>query len=253
MRSRPPHLFFKIQHTGSKSIPDVAGFLTTAAKLLLLNDYSKIESFFEANNNKESHGSSAAGLYHVPMLNLLRRLQHLSFHRVQQLSAMVYLYEQRESINEKDLTVMEPTQRESEKIISEIGLLVEFLFFIANILSADISVGDDRSSHSICCSNIDNLDSPWILLAQSVAIWAPYASAKNIQVFLKWQFNVSVEESLRREELDDVDFFVIFIRCLRVDRHTAERLQNMCKLSLTTCVSQLVATSQLKVVKKNEQ
>ena len=50
-----------------------------------------------------------------------------------------------------------------------------------------------------------------------------------------------------------VDFFVIFIRCLRVDRHTAERLQNMCKLSLTTCVSQLVATSQLKVVKKNEQ
>ena len=50
-----------------------------------------------------------------------------------------------------------------------------------------------------------------------------------------------------------VDFFVIFIRCLRVDRHTAERLQNMCGLSLTTCVSQLVATSQLKVVKKNEQ
>jgi len=47
-----------------------------------------------------------------------------------------------------------------------------------------------------------------------------------------------------------VDFFVIFIRCLRVDRHTAERLQNMCELSLTTCVSQLVATSQLKVVKK---
>jgi hypothetical protein len=119
---------------------------------------------------------------------------------VQQLSAMVYLYEQRESINEKDLTVIERTQRESEEIISEITLLVEFLVFIVNIFSADISVGDDRSSHNICCPNMDNPNSPRILLAQSVAIWAPYASAKNIQVFLKWQFNDSIEESLRREE-----------------------------------------------------
>ena len=45
-----------------------------------------------------------------------------------------------------------------------------------------------------------NLDSPWILLAQSVAIWAPYSSVKNIQVVLKWQFNVSVEESLRLDK-----------------------------------------------------
>jgi len=106
-------------------------------------------------------------------------------------------------MNEKDMTVIEPTQRESEKIISEISLLVEFLVFIANIFSADISVGDDRSSHNICCPNMDNPNSPRILLAQSVAIWAPYASAKNIQVFLKWQFNDSIEESLRREELDE--------------------------------------------------
>jgi len=51
--------------------------------------------------------------------------------------------EQRESMNEKDMTVIEPTQRESEKIISEISLLVEFLVF---------------------------MNFPWILLAQSVAI-----------------------------------------------------------------------------------
>jgi hypothetical protein len=49
-------------------------------------------------------------------------------------------------MNEKDMTVIEPTQRESEKIISEISLLVEFLVF---------------------------MNFPWILLAQSVAIWAP--------------------------------------------------------------------------------
>jgi len=181
----------------SKGIPDVAGFIMNAAMLMVRHEG-------EANVNLGQEITAAVNrsempkCNYVPLHRLLGTLQHISYHRMQQLHAVLYLHQQQEIMDfrNKTITVKNDSSgdRMSERITREIRILVDLMFLIASWSSPHTKTNVEADCSADAYNSIDQFNtlSPWMLLAQSVVTWAPYATEHNVQLFLTWLFNHNV-------------------------------------------------------------
>jgi hypothetical protein len=107
----------------------------------------------------------------LSLSKVLTAFSTLAFHRMQQLHAVFFRERQIEYVNDDTDSPVASKSQLSE----EMGLLVEFVFALSR--RSDLIFGEQctERSHSVS-----------ILLAQTVALWSPYAEQEQVDHFLRW-------------------------------------------------------------------
>jgi hypothetical protein len=201
----------------SKGIPDIAGFIMNAAMLMVRHE-GATNVYLGKEIAEAVILSEMPKCNNVPLHRLLGTLQHISYHRMQQLHAVLYLHQQQEIMDFRSKTNMvknDPSgDRTSERITREIRILVDLMFLIASWSSPHTETNDEDDCSAIAYNSTDQFNtlSPWMLLAQSVVTWAPYATEHNVQLFLTWLLNHNVlieshlvidRDSIEKEQVED--------------------------------------------------